>query len=234
VADADWAPDFAALGLLAFTTARAGGSFGLGAGDAPVGDVVGRWDALSAALSAAGAPQLASVRQVHGARLVEVHPGWVGWLRGGAADGLLARHGGVALAVTVADCVPVFLAHPAGAIALLHAGWRGTAAGILPRAVGRLADAGYPPDELRCHLGPAIGGAVYQVGPEVHEAVGAARPAGPASLDLREVLARQAGTVGVRHLTRSEACTVRDQPRWFSHRAGDTGRQLGVLVAPSP
>src|SRR5690606_7559315 len=94
--------------------------------------------------------------------------GWAGWLRADGADGHLTVLPGTSFAVTVADCVPVFVAHPTGAAALLHAGWRGTAAGILPAAVRLLADRGAAATHLRVHLGPAICGACYEVSPDVY------------------------------------------------------------------
>ncbi len=84
---------------------------------------------------------------------------------------------GVLLTVTVADCVPVFLADPdSRAIALLHAGWRGAVAGIMDRGIRALeALRGVSPSGLRVHLGPAICGACYEVGPDVLQQFG--RPA---------------------------------------------------------
>ena len=75
------------------------------------------------------AARLATAFQVHGADGAPVTVA-VGrdWLRAGDADGHASRSGAPRMAVTVADCVPVFIAHPSGAIALLHSGWRGTAA----------------------------------------------------------------------------------------------------------
>ncbi|MGH7540748.1 MAG: polyphenol oxidase family protein, partial [Gemmatimonadota bacterium] len=78
------------------------------------------------------------------------------------ADGLLALEPGLLLAVTAADCVPVHLLDPvARRAALLHAGWRGTAGGILERAVRAIRDAGSRLDDLHLHLGPAICGRCY-------------------------------------------------------------------------
>jgi hypothetical protein len=234
LADAEWAPGFDELGLRAFTTARAAGSFGVTDPDARVADIIGRWDALQQWTAGQGAPRLVAARQVHGTR-VEWHTGGApGWLRGADADGHATVDRGIALAVTIADCVPVFVAHPSGAVALLHAGWRGTAAGILSACVDSLAARGFDPAHLRVHLGPCISGAAYEVGPEVQRAVTGREVAGPSRLDLRATLAEQARAGGVERVTISPACTVGDRPRWFSHRGGDAGRQLAVLVVPSP
>ena len=121
--------DFLEFGIEAFTTTRDTGSFGT-ATDEPVAEVMGRWEGLHRYVSGT-ASRFATARQVHGKRVLSHASCWSGWLRGDAADGHLTMHRGIGLAVTVADCVPVFIAHPSGAAALLHAGWRGTAAGIL-------------------------------------------------------------------------------------------------------
>ncbi|MDQ3811108.1 MAG: polyphenol oxidase family protein, partial [Chloroflexota bacterium] len=168
---------------------------------------------------------------VHGRRIVAHLPSWEGWLRVDAADGHLARDRGTAMAVTVADCVPVFIAHASGATALLHAGWRGTAAGILESAVAALRDHGVPARELLVHLGPAICGHCYEVSPDVYGQLTSRSASAPTRVDLRAVLADRARAVGVGRITTSPSCTRCDNARFFSHRAGDHGRQLGVLVA---
>lgn len=220
-----------ALGLVAFTTTRAAGSFGLGS-DEPVCAVMDRWSALLADCRAAGAPALASAGQVHGAALETHGPGWRGWLRGRDRDGHVTAESGIAMAVTVADCTPVFLAHPTGPIAVLHAGWRGTAAGILERGVAALAALGAAPEELHAHLGPSICGPCYEVGPEVLSAVTGKPAASKGRLDVRAVLAERAADAGVRSVSMSRWCTRCHGERLFSHRGGDTGRQLGVLLRP--
>ncbi len=135
------------------------------------------------------------------------------------------------MAVTVADCVPVFLAHPSGASALLHAGWRGTVAEILRRGVEVFRSQGFAAGDLRVHLGPAICGQCYEVSPDVYGLLTGEVTAVPARVDLRGVLASQASKLGVRRISSSELCTRCDNDRFFSHRAGDEGRQLGVMVA---
>ena len=121
----DEVPELASIGVRAFTTTRLAGSFGV-ASDEPIRAVMARWDRLRDELSVAG-PRLATARQVHGNRVISHGTGWEGWLRGGDADGHFALDRGTAMAVTIADCVPVCLAHASGAAALLHSGWRGTA-----------------------------------------------------------------------------------------------------------
>ena len=100
---------FADWGIEAFTTGRAAGSFGMQTSD-PVRDVTARWTALRVHLGGSAA-RLATSFQVHGNHVVQHGGGWQGFLRGPDADGHLSPSRGTAMAVTVADCVPVFLAH---------------------------------------------------------------------------------------------------------------------------
>jgi len=223
-------PELAAIGMRAFTTTRLAGSFGI-AGDEPVGVVMARWDALRQELSAGGA-RLATARQVHGDRVISHGAGWEGWLRGGDADGHFALDRGTGMAVTIADCVPVFLAHSSGAAALLHSGWRGTASRIVERAIDLFEFRGMPGAELTLHLGPAICGVCYEVSPDVFERLTGRTVDRPTTVDLRALIAGHARLRGVRRVSISERCTRCNNDRFYSHRAGDSGRQLGVLIAP--
>ena len=221
-------PGFRELGVVAFTTTRQAGSFGT-AGDEPVGQVMARWSALRVRLGAAGRC-FATAAQVHGAHVLVHEPAWTGWLRAHEADGHVAPRAAMGLAVTVADCVPVFLAHPAGGIGVLHSGWKGTVARIVERGIAAFREHGQAPDELRVHLGPAICGRCYEVSPDVHRALTGHAAMGPAPVDLRSVIAEHARAAGVRHVTMSPSCTRCHQARFFSHRGGDAGRQLGVIA----
>jgi YfiH family protein len=229
VGHSEIAPGFADLGVLAFTTTRAIGSFGL-ASEEPAKLVTERWAALRKELRHAG-PRLATANQVHGSTVLVHATCWEGWLRADEADGHVAMERGTALAVTIADCVPVFIAHDSGATALLHSGWRGTAARIVERGIDALAQGGIRADELKIHLGPAICGACYEVSGDVYAALLGTDPGRPTLVDLRAIIADHARRAGVRDITISEACTRHDNDRFFSHRAGDAGRQLGVIVA---
>ena len=221
--------DFASFGITAFTTMRAAGTFGMN-GSEPVSEVMTRWYSLVDEMHPV-APRFATARQVHGARVIVHSSAWEGWLRVAEADGHAAPERGTAAAVSIADCVPVFIAHPSGATALLHAGWRGTAAKILGRGVTVLTQRGFTAAELRIHLGPAICGRCYEVSPEVHAQLTGKSVDRPTPVDLRAVLADQARALGVRHISVSQWCTRCHNDRFFSHRAGDTGRQIGVLCA---
>lgn len=218
---------FAALGVLAFTTGRGAGSFGTGS-DEPVRDVMARWNALRIAL---GSARLATATQVHGRTILEHDGAWRGWLRGQDADGHLAMSPGTAMAVTVADCVPVFLAHPKGATAALHSGWRGTVAAITAHAIARFTSVGLRASDILLHCGPAICGRCYEVSPDVYGQLTGRQVQSPTTVDLRALIMDQARALGVRKLSVSPLCTRCNNDRFFSHRAGDAGRQLGVVLA---
>ena len=231
----DWiapVPELERVGVRAFTTTRAAGSFAT-VGPEPVGDVMGRWRRLQAHVAPL-ARRFATATQVHGDRVLVHDAPWEGWLRGPDADGHFAPARGTAVAVSVADCVPVFIAHPAGAVALLHSGWRGTAARIVERAIALFRDRGLDPRDLVVHAGPAICGRCYEVSPDVYQQLTGETTAVHRTVDLRALIARDAERAGVRDLSTSPFCTRCDNDRFYSHRAGDPGRQLGVLVAPDP
>jgi YfiH family protein len=218
------------FGVEAFTTGRQAGSFGLHT-DEPVREVIARWSALRILLGGPAA-RLATASQVHGDRVLRHRGDWRGWLRGEEADGHLADERGTAMAVTVADCVPVFLAHPSGATAVLHSGWRGTEARIVAVAIRQLDALGLRADDLRLHCGPAICGACYEVSPEVYGRLTGRPVERPTPVDLRLLIAGHAHELGVNDISISDLCTRCDNDRFFSHRAGDAGRQLGVITAP--
>lgn len=227
--DREVVDDFASFGIRAFTTTRVAGTYGMN-GPEPVSEVMTRWYALVDELHPI-APRFATARQVHGARVVVHSDDWEGWLRVVEADGHAAPGRGTASAVSVADCVPIFIAHPAGATALLHSGWRGTAARILDQGVTTLAHRGFAASELRVHLGPAICGKCYEVSPEVYQLLTGREVSAPTTVDLRALLADRARQLGLRHVSTSPWCTRCHNDRFFSHRAGDTGRQIAVLAA---
>jgi copper oxidase (laccase) domain-containing protein len=135
------------------------------------------------------------------------------------------------MAVTVADCVPVFLAHPSGAIALLHSGWRGTAARIVECGIAALVARGFPAAEILMHTGPAICGQCYEVSADVYAELTGKNPGKPTTIDLRALIADHARAQGVRQISASTSCTRCNNDRFFSHRAGDPGRQLGVMLS---
>ena len=134
----DWRERF---GIVAGITGRGDeGTRGFDLGlwtEAAVGDVMGRWRQFRSAEP--GFPAVVLGTQVHG-REVAWHDRVSGWLQVDGVDGHATASAGLLLTVTLADCIPVYLAAPAQrAVALLHAGWRGTAAGILERGAELLA-----------------------------------------------------------------------------------------------
>ena len=223
---------FRQFGIRAFTTTRQVGRFAL-KGDEPAHVVTERWSRLRDELRSGG-PRLATANQVHGARVLVHHDCWTGWLRADDADGHVSATRGTALAVTVADCVPVFIAHPSGATALLHSGWKGTEARIVAHGIGALVSRGCPAGELYLHTGPSICGRCYEVSAEVYARLTGKNPGRPTPVDLRVLIAEHARDLGVRRISSSESCTRCNNDRFYSHRAGDTGRQLGVMIADDP
>ncbi|MES1210372.1 MAG: peptidoglycan editing factor PgeF [Pseudomonadota bacterium] len=190
-------------------------------------------------------------RQVHGTVIRRVRAGDdPAAVARHEADGLCTDVPGLVVGVFVADCVPVLLADPrTGACAAVHAGWRGTVAGILPEAVRTLAsEFGSRPADLRVALGPAIGPCCFEVGLEVAEAVVSAIPdarasgivlpsprgrADKAHVDLHaanRLLLERAG-VDPGAVDAVAACTHHDRERFFSFRrdGAATGQQMGVI-----
>lgn len=221
--------DFASFGIRAFTTTRPAGTFGVN-GSEPVSEVMARWYTLVDELYPV-APRFATARQVHGTRVAVHSSAWEGWLRLAEADGHASPERGTAAAVSIADCVPVFIAHPSGATAVLHAGWRGTAARIIDQGIVALEHRGFVSSELRVHLGPSICGKCYEVSPDVYRQLTGKSVKSPTTVDLRALLSDRARMLGVRHISISPWCTRCHNERFFSHRAGDTGRQIAVLFA---
>ena len=180
----------------------------------------------------------ATVRQVHGTRVVAAEPG----NEPPEADGIATGERGVALGVVTADCVPVLLlARSAGAVAAVHAGWRGAAAGILEAALARLhASFGVEPREVEALLGPSIGPCCYRVGKEVQAAftartgtttAAAWKPAGDRLvLDLRAAARLLLETAGVFDVVAVGPCT-RCTPAFASYRRDgvNAGRQLSFI-----
>ena len=223
----EWAQRY---GLVAGITTRPL-SLGLWS-DEPVGQVIGRWRAFRATFGARF-PSIVLAHQVHG---TDVH--WheslpEGWLILDGIDGHATAERGVLLTVTVADCIPVYLAVPQkGAIALVHAGWRGTADGVLEQAVELLTWRGFAKGrDIVMHCGVGICGGCYEVGSEVAVRFGLT---GTVQLDLREVLTRQARSLGIDEITISPWCSVEGRDRFFSHRGsrGRDGRMVAYLGRP--
>ena len=219
---------FESIGVRAFTTTREAGSFSL-ISEEPVKTVMQRWSLVQDDLRGE-ARSLATVRQVHGSDVVVHEGGWAGWLRGGEADGQVAATRGIALAVSIADCVPVFLAHESGVVGLLHSGWRGTAGRIVEDAIRVMTARGLAASEIQIHLGPAICGRCYEVDADVRAQLTGRPATRPGNVDLRSLIGEHASELGVQRVSVSPECTKCDNEKFFSHRAGDAGRQVAVIV----
>ena len=230
----EWAARFPWLAQGVTGRGSATAPFDLGLfGSQPVGEVLGRWRKLGEAV---GVPAIVHSHQVHRTE-VRVH-------NSNPSRGLLVLHGfdghatrfsGLLLTASVADCVPVSIVdEELRVVAILHAGWRGVAAGFLGSALTLLArEMGSRSEVLWVHLGPGICGSCYEVGPEVHEAVHPDRdpPDTPAPIDLREALIEQASAAGIApaRISSSAHCTLCGPGEFFSHRGGSGGRQMAFV-----
>ena len=164
------------------------------------------------------------------------------------ADGLMTQTPGIMLAVQVADCVPVLVADVKRRIvAGFHAGWRGTAAGIVEQGIARMVEEmGADPADMVGAVGPSIGACCYTVGDDVLRSFAArfgyaselfSGLADGVHLDLAEANRRQliGAGLGVDHAVVIGECTacarVDGRRKYFSHRAekGFTGRSMGMI-----
>jgi YfiH family protein len=177
-----------------------------------------------------GLSWLCASRQVHGAtvRRVRAAGGRGGEALAVDADGHATALRGVGAMVLVADCLPVLLAAP-GAVAALHAGWRGLAAGVLEEGVSALAEVGGA-GAVRALIGPGAGPCCYEVGEEVHAAFGGAGRIGERNIDLPALARERLVAAGVEEVERVGICTICDA-RLYSHRreGARAGRQAGIV-----
>jgi YfiH family protein len=156
------------------------------------------------------------------------------------ADGQATTLPRLGVLVLTADCLPVALATD-GAVAMVHAGWRGLAAGVLEEGVLALRELGGSGD-LTAVIGPGAGPCCYEVGEEVHAAFGGAHRIGAPStgdpsgqnapvqrIDLKAIARERLLAAGASDVEDVAACTICDE-RFFSHRreGARAGRQGGV------
>ncbi|MEX0991910.1 MAG: polyphenol oxidase family protein [Actinomycetota bacterium] len=231
-------------GFLAVFTERTGGvsseefaslNLSYSSGDQPRKVAANR----SHVIEALGIGPFALGGQVHGANIAQVGPaktgsGWDGpdgVISG--TDGLSTRSKGLPLAVATADCVPVILASGAeGRIAVIHAGWRGVAAGIIEKAASLFPDRG----SVVAVIGPCAGVCHYEVGPDVALAVSAGTGGGAVTqerggslyLDLSATISGSLTGLGI-EAEETRLCTIHEADRFFSHRRdGPCGRQMAI------
>jgi polyphenol oxidase len=173
-----------------------------------------------------GLKRIARGRQVHGAVVLRVtshDPRDSDRLTD--ADGQATALTGVGAMVLTADCLPVAVGCQS-AVAMLHAGWRGLAAGVLEEGVRALEELGCS-GGMSALIGPGAGACCYEVGSEVHEALLSTRQRG--HIDLRAIARQRLLAAGVAEVHDIDLCTICDE-RFFSHRREGTraGRQAGV------
>ena len=177
---------------------------------------------------------LATLRQIHSAVCVPA-AGRCGVL--GEGDALLENTPGSVVAIRTADCLPILLVDDRRrAVAAVHAGWRGTVAGIAQRAVEAMrAQFGSLPEDLHAAIGPGIGPCCYEVGPQVAAQFGRQ---GRAHVDLAEANRRQLIDAGVtpERIYASNLCTMCRSGEFHSFRrdkeaAGRLYSFAGILQA---
>ena len=184
----------------------------------------------------AGAP-VAYARQVHGANAVVVSQASASV---GEADALVSASPQIAVAVLVADCVPVLLADAeAGVVAAVHAGRRGLVGGVVEAAVAAMVAQGADVSRLRAAVGPAIAGASYEVPAELQDEVVAVVPEtrattawGTPALDLPAGVTAVLRRLGVEQVVDAGRDTWTDPALFSYRRAQRTGRFAGVVRPP--
>lgn len=208
-------------------------------------EAVARNRRILAGYAGVGPERLAQARQVHASDVLVIAdeadlPG-AGLESVRDADGVATALPGVPCVVLCADCVPVALVADR-AVAMVHAGWRGLAGGVLESGLRALAEAGGtagPAGAVTAVIGPSAGPCCYEVGDEVHAALaprGAGAEAGTRfrvgdHADLWAAAGARLRAAGVERIVTAGECTICDPERYFSHRrdAGVTGRQAGMV-----
>ncbi len=218
-----------ASGAHVLFTSRAHANLSTQTGDGHEGGREAR-DALCDEL---GLDWLCASRQVHGTVVQRVSS--VIGKRGEAvaidADGHATALAGIGAMVLTADCLPVALAGD-GAVAMVHAGWRGLAAGVLEEGVAAMRELGAA-GPIEAVIGPGAGVCCYEVGPEVHAALGQGGHDAPyrdgKNIDMRGIARERLLAAGVARVHDADACTICDE-RFFSHRreGARAGRQGGI------
>lgn len=192
--------------------------------------------------AAAGlSPNVAFTRQVHGAEMLSVSSP-LAYEDAPECDGLYTETPGLTLCGSFADCVPVLLYDPSRrAAAVVHSGWRGTAAGICGRTIDLFASRGSRPCDIVTAIFPAISRCCFTVQSDVPDALLSGPVAGFApgyirdigggrfSVDLKGICAQTLRQKGVERIFVSKACTCCESELFFSHRR--TGLPRGGMAA---
>lgn len=178
-------------------------------------------------------PRLLVARQVHGAHVAYVDGPWAA--EPAEADALVTDRPGLALAVLVADCVPVLLAAPGqGVVAAVHAGRPGLVAGVVPAAVSAMRELGA--QEIVAAVGPSVCGRCYEVPAPMRADVAAVSEVsatvswtGTPAVDVAAGVVAQLAEAGV-GLTWRPGCTRESAHLYSYRRDGQTGRFAGIIV----
>ena len=233
--DPNWLrPDWP--GVTAFMTTL-GPNFGRTAGSAE--DVKANRAGLAELLDA----RPIFVHQVHGADVALLRADWHDD-NAPKADAAVSTDPDLAVAILVADCLPVLFSAPGG-VAGAHAGWRGLAAGVLENTVAELcAAAGCEPRDVKAWLGACIGPQAFEVGPEVVTAFGREplardqpgflyrpNPEPRWRADLALLARERLMSVNVTQISGGGWCTLTDDSRFFSFRGEALGRPRGRMAA---
>jgi YfiH family protein len=155
----------------------------------------------------------------------------------GRVDAVVTTRPGLALAVLVADCVPVLLADPvAGVAAAAHAGRPGLLAGVVPAVVEAMRARGAEPARITAATGPSVCGGCYEVPEEMRAEVARAVPEahattrwGTPSVDVAAGVHAQLARLGVPVGEKSHICTRESADHYSYRREGTTGRQAGYV-----
>ncbi len=158
---------------------------------------------------------VSTVKQIHSNLvLLAEQPGVLG-----EGDALITNQPGLAISIRTADCYPILLADAQNrAVAAIHAGWRGTAARIVRKALERMsAEFGTDPKNVLACIGPGIGACCYEVGDEVSRQFALS---GKTHLDLASENRKQLEAAGVPapNIEALGVCTYCDPERFFSYR----------------
>jgi YfiH family protein len=217
---------------------------GLGSDDDPAHVAANR--ARCAEMLGVSAAGLVTAYQVHGIAVADVSASWTPG-NGPKADAMVTTRRGIALGILTADCTPILLADAgAGVIGAAHAGWKGAKAGVIEAVVAAMVGQGATQANIVAAVGPVIGAASYEVGPEFRQAFLDDDPAaadffhdgprGRPHFDLPGFVMRRLTGLNLGGIDRIAPDTWADPERFFSYRRScqlgepDYGRQLSAIA----
>lgn len=227
-------------------SARNSGNLALHTGDDP-NKVIARRESWLKAMGL-NLDRLVCGVQVHGTKIALVEETAVGsgaYSLNGAiteTDALITNKAGIILATFTADCIPVFVYDPVTpAIAIVHAGWRGTINGITTLAIRRMTDEfGTIPGNCLVAIGPSICGACFRVDRQLAERFGRIHAQTvtenefESRVDLQAFIRSDLTGIGVSsdRIYQARLCTSCQPDHFFSYRAdhGVTGRMMGIIA----